>query len=98
MVEMVVDGGMNGAEFLKGVHSSKPQHGPLSSSELLVGVLGAPLSDVCGTACSAAVANADEPQIQSCAAEPVPLFQLVAGGNPPRRDDVRQISAVATER
>ena len=56
------------------------------------------LSDECGTACSAVVANADEPQIQSCAAEPVPLFQLVTGGNPPRRDDVRQISAVATER
>ena len=56
------------------------------------------LSDECGTACSAVAANANEPQIQSCAAEPVPLFQLVAGGNPPRRDDVRQISAVAEER
>ena len=49
------------------------------------------LSDERGTARSAMVANADEPQIQSCAAEPVSLFQLVAGGNPPRRDDVRQI-------
>ena len=58
----------------------------------------AALSYECGTACSAVVANADEPQIQSCAAEPVPLFQLVTGGNPPRRDDVRQIPAVATER
>ena len=56
------------------------------------------LSNECGTACSAMVANANEPQIQSCAAEPVPLFQLVTGGNPPRRDDVRQIPAVATER
>ena len=61
-------------------------------------MLVAALSDECGTACSAVVANADEPQIQSCAAEPVPLFQLVTGGNPPRRDDVRQIPAVATER
>ena len=40
------------------------------------------LSDECGTACSAMVANAGEPQFQSCAAEPVPRFQLVAGGNP----------------
>jgi hypothetical protein len=32
------------------------------------------LSDECGTACSAMVTNANEPQIESCAAEPVPLF------------------------
>ena len=44
------------------------------------------------------VANADEPQIQSFAAEPVPLFQLVGGGNPPRRDNVCQITAVASKR
>ena len=41
VVEMVVDRGMDGAEFLKGVHPSKPQHSPLSSSERLVGILGA---------------------------------------------------------
>ena len=41
MVEMVVDGGMDGAEFLEGVHPSKAPHGALSSAERLVGVLGA---------------------------------------------------------
>ena len=61
-------------------------------------VVGEALSDECGTACTAMVADAYEPQIQNCAAEPVSLFQLVTGGNPPRCDDVRQISAVATER
>ena len=40
VVEMVVDGGMDGAEFLKGVHPSKLQHGPLASSERLMEVLG----------------------------------------------------------
>ena len=44
------------------------------------------------------VADADELQIQSCAAEPVSLFQLVAGGNPAVRDDVRQIPVVASGR
>ena len=37
---MVVDRGMDRAEFLDGVHPSKPQHGALSSAERLVGVLG----------------------------------------------------------
>ena len=40
VVEMVVDRGMDGAELLEGVHPSKPQHGPLLSSERLMGVLG----------------------------------------------------------
>ena len=56
------------------------------------------LSDECGTAYSAMVARAGEPQNQSCVGEPVPMFQLVAGGNLACRDDVRQISAVASER
>ena len=40
VVEMVVDRGMEGAEFLEDVHPSKPQHGPLSALERLVGILG----------------------------------------------------------
>ena len=44
------------------------------------------------------VTNADEPQIQNCATEPLPLFQQLAGGNPARCDDVRQIPAVTSER
>ena len=36
LVEMVVDGGMDCAEFLQRVHSSEPQHGPLSSAERLM--------------------------------------------------------------
>ena len=40
MVEMVVDRGMDCAELLQRVHPSKPQHGALSSSERLVGILG----------------------------------------------------------
>lgn len=39
MVEMVVDEGMDRTEFLKGVHLSKSQHGPLASSERLMGIL-----------------------------------------------------------
>ena len=39
LVEMVVDGGMDRTEFLKGVHPSKPRHSPLSSSERLVRIL-----------------------------------------------------------
>ncbi len=39
LVEMVVDRGMDCAEFLKGVHRSKPRLGPLSSSERLVRIL-----------------------------------------------------------
>ena len=41
MVEMVVDRGMDRTEFLKGVHPSKPQHGPLLSSEGEVAILDA---------------------------------------------------------
>ena len=41
MVEMVVDRGMDRTEFVKGVHPSKPQHGPLSSSEGEVAILDA---------------------------------------------------------
>ena len=44
------------------------------------------------------VASVDETQIQSCAAEPVSLFQLVAGSDPAGRDDVRQITVVASGR
>ena len=40
----------------------------------------------------------NEPQIQGLAAEPVPLFQLVVGGDRPRVDVVRQIPAFAAER
>ena len=40
MVEIVVGRGTDRVEFLEGVHASISQHGPLSSSERLVGVLG----------------------------------------------------------
>ena len=56
------------------------------------------LSDECGTACSAMVADAVRPLIQNCATGSVPLFQLVARGDPLRGDDVCQIPAVAAER
>ena len=36
LVEVVVDRGMDRAEFLQRVHSSESQHRPLSSSEWLV--------------------------------------------------------------
>ena len=42
------------------------------------------LSELCGTASVAVIAGTHEPQIPSKAAQPVPLFQLLAGGDPAR--------------
>jgi hypothetical protein len=39
VVEMVVDGDVDGSELLECLHSAKPQHRPLSSSERQVAVL-----------------------------------------------------------
>ena len=36
LVEVVVKGGVDRAEFLQALHLPEPQHGPLSSSERLV--------------------------------------------------------------
>jgi len=36
LIEMVVDLGMNGSEFLQRLHASKPLHGPFSSSKWLM--------------------------------------------------------------
>ena len=44
------------------------------------------------------LARADEPQIQSQAAQSVPVFQLLARGDPPCGDDVRAVSPVVEER
>ena len=44
------------------------------------------------------LAKADEPQIQSQAAQPVQVFQLVTRGDPPGGDDVRAVPAVTEER
>lgn len=33
LVEVVVEGGMDGAEFLQGLHLAEALHGPLSSSK-----------------------------------------------------------------
>ena len=41
LIEMVVDLGMNRAEFLQRLHASKPLHGPFSSSKRLMRILGA---------------------------------------------------------
>ena len=40
----------------------------------------------------------DEPKVAGYGAQSVPLFQLVAGGDPARCDDVRALSAVTAER
>ena len=40
MVEMIVDRGVDGGEFLEGLHIPKLCHRLLSSSERLVGILG----------------------------------------------------------
>jgi len=39
-IEVIVDGGMDGGELLQTSHSSKPKHGPFSSSKGQVAVLG----------------------------------------------------------
>ena len=39
LVEMVVDGGMNGGEFLQTSHAAEPLHGPFSSSKRQVRIL-----------------------------------------------------------
>ncbi|MEG3181289.1 DDE-type integrase/transposase/recombinase [Sphingomonas sp. LT1P40] len=56
------------------------------------------LSDQRGTSRETLLTVGDEPEVTSEAALPVPLFQLVAGGDPPCGDDVREVSAVAAER
>ena len=56
------------------------------------------MSDQRGRALAGLVADPDEPQIESQAAKPVPLFQFVARGDPPGGDDVRPLPAVAAER
>lgn len=38
MIEVVLDGGMYGDEFLQPLHLPKSEHGPFSSSEGLVSV------------------------------------------------------------
>ena len=38
-VEMIVNGGMHGSEFLQTSHAPKPQHPPFSSSDRKMGVL-----------------------------------------------------------
>ena len=40
LVEVVVDGGVDGCELLQGPHPAEPQHRPLSSSERLVAIFG----------------------------------------------------------
>ena len=47
-VEMVVDRGVNGGEFLQSSRSSEPQHGALPPSERLMGVLGAIVQPAAG--------------------------------------------------
>jgi hypothetical protein len=39
LIEMVVDGGMNGDEFLQTSHAAEPLHGSLRSSKRKVGIL-----------------------------------------------------------
>ena len=39
-IEVVADIGMDGGEFLQVAHAAKTHHRPLSSPELLVGILG----------------------------------------------------------
>src|SRR5271166_2580418 len=41
LIEMVVDLGVNGAEFLQRLRASKPLHGPFSSSKWLMRILRA---------------------------------------------------------
>jgi len=40
LIEVVVDGGMDGSEFLQTSHLSKALHGPFSSSKRQMGILG----------------------------------------------------------
>ena len=56
------------------------------------------LSDQRGSRAGAVISSVNEPKITSEAAQPVPLFQLLARGDPARGDDVRAVSAVAAER
>jgi hypothetical protein len=39
LIEMVVDGGMNGDEFLQTLHAAEPLHDSLRSSKQKVGIL-----------------------------------------------------------
>jgi hypothetical protein len=39
-VEVIVDGSVHGVELLQCLHPSEAQHGPLSSSQRLVRILG----------------------------------------------------------
>ena len=56
------------------------------------------LPNQCGTFGPTLLAIADEPQIESQAAEPVPLLELIARRNPLGGDDVRAVLFVAAER
>lgn len=46
-VEVIVDDGVNGDEFLQGNRPSESLHGPLSSPERLMGILGPVVQPSC---------------------------------------------------